>query len=224
MLEYHHMGKFSLEKPPNQKEIPKQMLPEDFTLPDLSPVSAETDPESPYFRKTEKIFELQHAGQVLECKCMFERDAPRNKNHTEYPVMLTVQAGEKGKYDPTFKFKGPLIFGKLDKHSEKDDKFWYILYRRVEEKSQGKGFGKIALQLYEEIVEKIQKEYPELRADSIRIDTGLSSMAGLAVSQGYEPINATEEDIQRLLDEGTTDLKQLTGDREKVVLVKHLSD
>ncbi|MDP2631968.1 MAG: hypothetical protein Q8P30_04370 [Candidatus Uhrbacteria bacterium] len=193
------------------QEIP-HILPEDFAIPDMSPIDLEKDG----FRRTHEVFfDFTFDGEPLVGKITFERVEDEDQSDTAKGIArLDLETFEKSddKYPKRLSIFKSILLNKQDytrnEFKTKDrqpHKFWRIHTRRVEKPMRGKNFGEWNLKVIEEAMRRVVTENDELNADWIEIITGLGSLSNLIVDPDWledtlnkEPIPGPNE--ERLID------------------------
>ena len=217
----------SPEHSPTMSSAPEKMPPADgelscdaLPLPDLS--AAEP---GEYERTTTVATELHLRGNAYPCTLTFERfEESQSTRHQKMQLHLTV-------FDPTTHeqiatFKGALNDEKdPSSHRKNHCVYWRIFTRRVDKSTRGSGLGSACLRAYEHQCRRIAAEYPSLKAEWISVNTMLTSLTRLLISQewlkthrlsefsrssgedfGYIPRPEDEEYVPIVLRAGTEEL------------------
>ena len=208
------------EGPRTMKEIPLPQIP----IPDMSPV----DPEKEgYARIYKHEFNISVDNKPLNCVVTFERTGQNS-----YPVEIAIESfnSQDDPYeDRMSSFKAVLNNDENSRfqHQTSDKKFhshWQIHTRRIDKSLRHKGFGTWNMQLLEQIIHQVAKQYPELSADWIELETRLGSISNLVTKPelGYIPHPQDVESAEKLLNQTTEELDD-TDNQPPVTFIKILN-
>lgn len=213
------------------------ILPADFELPDLSP------PEEGFGDKKEiKEFQFSFRGNTWIGKISFEVYKSRSQRG-QWDQLGGIRFEI---FDPVTKERVSNFASRLwresvmplldKKYDDQTGSVCQIYNRFVEPAERKKGLGGLSICLIEELVNRINKEYPILRIRKIHITTTLSSLSRLIADRGwlqnkglgefgskdhdlgFKPHPSDETDAIRILQSGTTELNDILGKNMKEVL------
>ena len=137
-------------------------------------------------------------------------------------------------------FHSALQYGKQAAAGKDPQKFWLVFNRHVEKDYRHQGIAELFLRLTEEVALKLGHKYPNLKADWLEINTGLSSTTKLIIDQnwlkandmweflhkdgrnlGYVP-DADPWQVRRILEAGTEEFAEISDPQRyfQIKLVK----
>jgi hypothetical protein len=220
-----------LEKNPissEEKIIQERILPDIFTLPDLSKLKPDE-----YSRFSTYTFPVEYRNEKFYCKIDLTRNPDLDNQHSlpprsyTCPLQIRVEGhddnpDDKNPFNSKFAFSTYLMVGEFPHKPKYSDlpatqPFWNITYRMVDEEQRGKGYGELALRIIKEIAEKINHE-SDLKGAYINIDTSLSSLARLIVDNNW----LIEHGLGHLAKKSKTDLKFIPHPADEAEAVKLL--
>ncbi len=194
-------------------DIPS-VLPENFSLPDLNlPTGKE------YVRHSEVEFSVSHKGKNWLGRLSFDLSSDDdNLGDMRFQI-----------YDPDDKEKRIANFASRlwrkddsimnEKYPDEKGRSCHIFNRNVEElTARRKGLGELSMKAVEEILKKINKEYPDLRMDKVHVFTRLGALSRLLVKLGYSPHPSDLANAQELLKLETASLHDIDYSRDPEVL------
>lgn len=132
--------------------------------------------------------------------------------------------------DRIAKFGGSLVRGWMDYNRrytkstpERGNKdFWTVYYRRVDESARRKGVGSLLLDRFEEVARMLKSVPPFENAEWIQMTTGLASLSKLLLNRGFVIHPADAAYLERVIDNGAVELKDIPRDQSDIMFIKDL--
>jgi len=169
----------------------QSLFPKNLDLPDLSPLEKDQS-----FGRSERLeFPIDKEGEVYTC----EMDILRSKDYDPKdrdrllsfarPLGVEIQVEDPGTEKRVLAISFALEIGPQREISHEEGSevafrnIWNCTYRYVNEDCRRKGWGETGMRLMIEFIERVEQEHTEFKADLVKMDTSLSSVARLIVDQ-----------------------------------------
>ncbi len=218
-----------------------------FIVPDMTPPAKFSPP-----KRTLIEIPFRAGDEDLHLKLTFERSDEEaywtyRAYHPSYQkARLYAEIYGPGEYDRRSYVHAILCYGKdieLDvPRRAPDHLYWRIYSRHVEPAARGRGLGTATFAAFEGAMDRLHAAYPDLKADTVLVETRLASLTRLLIDQGwleehgldefkrsdgrnfgYIPQVLLNDTVRRVLRIGATDLDEaLKKDAPSILLVKRL--
>lgn len=202
--------------PKMEKEDIPSVLPENFSLPDLNLPTKEE-----YTRHSDIEFPISHKGQNWTGKLLFDLYSGVGDNSLAQMRFQIYNPNDKGKrisnFASTLWRENDIIMS--EGYEDEKGRSCQVFNRNVEELTvRRKGLGELSMRAVEEVLKKINEEYPDLRMDKIHVLTRLGALSRLLDKLDYSPHPSDLANAQKLLKLETSDLYDIDYSRDPQVL------